>query len=482
MIFGKMKTESVSAKVPGIQEIPGTFNVQGKKDFLEFMGEAASDKAGDVPAEEYGKYEKYIATELLAKYENSKAYREGSSTRKTAVRVDQLSDIEDELEDDDKRKEFSGAVEKLKSLGVVDFSYDKDDAQAIDRIWLIIEDKSVRDAYRIAGLRPKIDIINEFTEKIEGTIKNMLPDSIYAAFLKDQAEQIRERKNFTRYFTDDIRQNFGILRFILFLDSNEENKKEQMERVLSTRLFGDSKFFEREIRAKVILILHTIKHEYEEGLAAKGSQSIVTVDEGEQLLAEKGIVRYPEIFEFAGCISVIFDDGRSADFSTQTYGACINASMAERVTSVTFRDVERVLFIENKSVYVWYLSKQRKDNELVLYHGHFVSPAKGMWFKCIADEAERSGVRVGFWGDIDFSGFRKFVRLKRNSCPSLEPYEMGVKTLQVFSKFVVPLDNEKEKEHLKNVLTDDDYYSFRHVINYMLENKVRLEQENIPAE
>ena len=276
-----MKTESVSAKVPGIQEIPGTFNVQGKKDFLEFMGEAASDKAGDVPAEEYGKYEKYIATELLAKYENSKAYREGSSTRKTAVRVDQLSDIEDELEDDDKRKEFSGAVEKLKSLGVVDFSYDKDDAQAIDRIWLIIEDKSVRDAYRIAGLRPKIDIINEFTEKIEGTIKNMLPDSIYAAFLKDQAEQIRERKNFTRYFTDDIRQNFGILRFILFLDSNEENKKEQMERVLSTRLFGDSKFFEREIRAKVILILHTIKHEYEEGLAAKGSQSIVTVDEGE---------------------------------------------------------------------------------------------------------------------------------------------------------------------------------------------------------
>ena len=105
-----------------------------------------------------------------------------------------------------------------------------------------------------------------------------------------------------------------------------------------------------------------------------------------------------------------------------------------------------------------------------------------MWFKCIADEAERSGVRVGFWGDIDFSGFRKFVRLKRNSRPSLEPYEMGVKTLQVFSKFVVPLDNEKEKEHLKNVLTDDDYYSFRHVINYMLENKVRLEQENIPAE
>ena len=430
---------------------------------------------------EFGTYERYIADELLTKYENSKAYREGSSSRKIAVRVDQLIEIEDELENEDEKKKFAEEIAALKERGVVDYSCEKDDETAIDRIWLVIDDNAIKNAYKVAGRRPKIDIVNDFLRDIDKTVQSMLPGSNYAEFLKAEKKRVAEKKDFTRYFFEDSVKNAGLLRFLLFLDANEENKTEQMERVLSKRLFADSKYFERELRGKAISILQTIKKEYEEGGAQNGSTS-VSAEEGDRLLAEKGIVRYPEIFEFAGEVSVMFDDGHSADFSTLTYGACISALMAARVMSVTFRNVNRLLFIENKAVYMHYLMNQKKAGDLVLFHGGFVSPAKAGWFKCITGEAERNDIPAFFWGDIDFAGFRKFVTIKKEFCPRLKSYEMDSGTLRLYAKYTDPLEDESERKQLEALYRDKDYDTFYPVIRYMLENRVTLEQESIPVD
>ena len=213
----------------------------------EALEDAASKEEESI---ECGSYERYIAEELLTKYENSKAYREGSSSRKIAVRVDQLIEIEDELEDENEKKKFSEEMASLKERGVVDYSCDKDDEAAIDRIWLMIDEAAIKTAYKIAGRRPKIEIVNDFLRDIDKTVQAMLPGSNYAEFLKAEKKRVAEKKDFTRYFFDDSVKNAGLLRFLLFLDANEENMTEQMERVLSKRLFADSKYFERELRGK----------------------------------------------------------------------------------------------------------------------------------------------------------------------------------------------------------------------------------------
>ena len=452
-----------------------------QKDAFIEPEQPGGDSAPEEEAVEYGTYERYIAEELLMKYENSKAYREGSSSRKIAVRVDQLIEIEDDLENEDEKKKFTEEIASLKEMGIVDYSCDKDDDTAIDRIWLVIDEASIKKAYKVAGRRPKIEIVNDFLRDIDKTVQSMLPGSNYAEFLKAEKARVAEKKDFTRYFFEDSVKNAGLLRFLLFLDANEENKTEQMERVLSKRLFADSKYFERELRGKAISILQTIKKEYEEGGAQNVSVS-VSAEEGDRLLAEKGIVRYPEIFEFAGEVSVMFDDGHSADFSTLTYGACISALMAARVMSVTFRNVNRLLFIESKAVYMHYLMNQKKAGDLVLFHGGFVSPAKAGWFKCITGEAERNDIPTFFWGDIDFAGFRKFVRIKKEFCPGLKPYEMDSGTLRLYAKYTSPFDDESECRKLEALYRDKDYDTFYPVIRYMLENKVTLEQESIPVD
>lgn len=436
-----------------------------------------------IPEEEvddtvYGKYERYVASELLLRYERSKAYRDGTSSRKVAIRVDQLNDIEDDLDDPAEKNAFREDVGKLKDAGIVDYSYDSDDANEIDRIWLIIDEQSIKMAYRRAGRRPKKDKIKDLLRFIDTACAAMLPDSRYLKFLKDQKEQIEEKMDYTRYFSEDMKQNAGLLRFLLFLDSNEEEKSEQMERVLSARLFNDSRYFENEIRSQAIAILYQIKKDYEGGLMGRKNMALTT-DEGEQLLAEKGIVRFPELFEFCGNITVMFEDNKSADFSALTYGACINASMAERVVSVTFRGVKSLIFIESKAVYEAYILGKRKTKELVIYHGDFVSPAKRNWFACIAKEAVRNELPVSFRGNIDAGGFRAFVMLKK-FCPDIEPIEMGVKTLQMYSQYTSELEEGRETERLKVLMEDDTYIPFRAVMLYMLEKKVYLEQDNIP--
>ena len=74
-----------------------------QKDAFIEPEQPGGDSAPEEEAVEYGTYERYIAEELLMKYENSKAYREGSSSRKIAVRVDQLIEIEDDLENEDEK-------------------------------------------------------------------------------------------------------------------------------------------------------------------------------------------------------------------------------------------------------------------------------------------------------------------------------------------------------------------------------------------
>ncbi|MBR4207430.1 MAG: hypothetical protein IKQ88_02425 [Lachnospiraceae bacterium] len=487
VVLTAKKIEELSAMDASPEDIETELSGENKKTEDEELFKAVpdlevEDEKEEEGADDYGDYERYVASELLVRYEHSKAYREGSSSRKVAVRADQLQEIEDELEEEEKKACFVSDVKKLKERGIADFSYDRDDENEIDRIWLIIDDDAIRKAYKAAGRRPKIDKITDFLKLINQAVAAMMPDSLYIKFLKDQRDLIEEKKDFTRYFSEDMKANAATLRFLLFLDSNEENKSEQMERVLSARLFKDSRYFEDKLRSKIISILYTIKKEYEEGGAEKKGGIALTAEEGDQLLAEKGIVRFPEIFEFTGEISVVLDEGRTADFSSFVYGACMNASMAERVDSVTFRNVKKIIFIQNKAVYAGYVAHRRKSDELVLYHGGFVSPAKNNWFAAIAEECARDGsIEVSFRGDIDAGGFRSFMKLKA-LFPTLIPSDMGVRALQANEKYVTELEEGRETDHIRELSDDPEYAVFASVMQYMLEKKIRLEQDDIPAE
>ena len=121
----------------------------------------------------------------------------------------------------------------------------------------------------------------------------------------------------------------------------------------------------------------------------------------------------------------------------------------------------------------------REEAELVLYHGGCFSPVKGRWMKKIREAADRSGREIVFhhWSDIDAGGFRIFLRLRREIFPGIMPVHMDVETLQQNTDRCIPIEDERYIGLLRMIRENPEYGVFSEVLDYMLEQRVRLEQE-----
>jgi hypothetical protein len=122
------------------------------------------------------------------------------------------------------------------------------------------------------------------------------------------------------------------------------------------------------------------------------------------------------------------------------------------------------------------LLKKRAENELVIFHGGFYSPVKGMFFQKIYEIGKRDGVSFYHWGDIDVGGFRMFNRLKTNIIPGLQSYLMDKPAFLSKKQYWLPFD-EKYGSILEGMLEKDEFAEFWEVIGAMLTFKSKLEQE-----
>ena len=239
---------------------------------------------------------------------------------------------------------------------------------------------------------------------------------------------------------------------------------------MSVKLYGDSKYFEKRVRGKVLSILRDIK-----------KQNNDEVDNDEELLSEKGIVKWPEIIEFTGAINVTLLDESRIEYSGHHFGAYINSKTIKAIKAIELEKVKKVVFIENKANYVWYVENRKTVDEVVIYHGGCYSPIKGKWFQKIYEAGEKSIQTINYyhWSDIDIGGFRIFTRLKNAIIPRLLPYQMDVSTLLEYSEHALTIEDKAYKRSLENMLKDVMYQEFWPVIQEMLCYSIRLEQENL---
>ena len=440
-------------------------------------------------------YEAEILGALLNKFEKSKAFETGTFTRKITVKPAENASLSKRLDDPDEKHLFLSVLSELKKNGLADFSWEKyEEGNLVKQIWLIPEERAV------AGCRERLGRADP--RLLAGKLEEMLLDSIaglrrdgygetgssaLSDYLERTADALRETKRIRAPFSADMQLNEDLLKALLFM---EKNRGEQLERVMSTALYGDSKRFEKAVRQKAVQVLRTLKKEEagEEDDFSKAGEGGLPLSEGELLLQEKGIVRWPEVMEFCGKIRVYLAEspGAVADYSAERYGAYINSETVRRAASVgpaVPGAVRRVLWIENKANYVWYIANERKDDELVLYHGGFYSPVKGLWFRKVREgvlasvEGSASVPEFLHWSDIDLGGFRIFHRLKKELVPELKPFRMDLETLEKYRAETMRIENSSYLDALRDLLEDPEYAPFREVIALMLRERIRLEQE-----
>lgn len=413
-------------------------------------------------------YEKWILEKLINKYEKSKAFTSGEFNKRIMLDVTREKDLHRQLEKIDEKNRFLDVLYTMEKAGMLQYSWIKyEEGNLVEKIWLVTEAGSIETCYKILKRISPKEQAKKLTNLIQKYGQELEKETEVYRFMDEMQKELEEKQKLPRFFTEDFKLNEDVLKCLCFMEKNQD---EQMERVLSMKLYGDSKYFEKTIKSKVLSILRWIKKQDKEENR-----------EDEELLCEKGISRWPEVMEFTGNLKVVLEDDTRIDYSTQKYGAYINSDTVKCVKKVILKCVEKIVFVENKANYIWYLSHRKTENELVLFHGGCYSPVKGLWFKKIylSSKKQEHNIKYFHWSDIDVGGFRIFVRLRKNIVPELEPYQMDCKTLEDFRKNAIKIEESSYRKILEEMEKDSEYAIFNPVISRMLELDIRLEQESV---
>lgn len=404
-----------------------------------------------------------ILNKLLEKYEKSKSYLKDTN-RRILIKIEDIKEYN--IENYNIKTIWHDTVGELKKENLIDFSWVKfNENNLLDKIWL--NKDNINKAYEKAGrINPKQAYI-----VVQEQLKNIeFKQEWLNIFSSDVLTYMQNRQKENNLLP--MKESEKILKALKEIDNMQEQQKipQVLKRVFSSKCFNDSKYFERNIEKYIIRIL---KKYY------LSKEALISSINDDEILAQIGIIKYPEVIEFCGNINCKIL-GKKVNYCNETLGSYINSNAISKIENIELLGVEKIIWIENKANYIDYISN-KEENELVIYHGGFYSPIKGEFFKkvysAISYINNQKKIEYYHWSDIDIGGFMIFTRLKK-IIKELQPIKMDKNTFlenkQNWNYF-----DENYKVQLKNLRTDDNYKIFFDVIDEMIRFNAKLEQEAI---
>ncbi|MCH4891153.1 DUF2399 domain-containing protein [Acidaminobacter sp. JC074] len=383
--------------------------------------------------------EKELILKLIAKYEKSKAFS-GPSNRAITIKASEIKGYNDSY---DKKHQIHEAVYNLQAKHFISVQWQKYEKNNIlEKLILNIDClDEIYKMYKYESKHTRLDQASDDLLVLEACKWQ------YKDILISDIKECLNTGRFHRLWPDDKMIRNDMIIFIKSLDEIDEIT----ERMYSLKYYSDSKYFEKHVRSKAVSIL-------------KAYSDLQVEDE--ELLESIGIVKNPTELFIKGPLRMKLD--HEIDLSVFKYGTSINRETIKHIEWMKV-DAKKLMTIENKAVYYEYI-KTSDDDELVIYLGGFFGKSTRQFLKLL----DVDKVDAYHFGDIDLGGFRiydylsKFIKVK--------PYKMDVESLM--SKLDYTLDFSKSYEkQLRSYKASNFNTCFSDVIDYMLENHVRLEQE-----
>lgn len=401
-----------------------------------------------------------ILNRLLDKYENSKHLSEpGTSTRRVMLRIEKKELPEYLYEDAAIRDSYNEAALELEKQHLVQLKWVKGCPvlsavilcldriipcyAAAERVHPRVRAKQVSDAVRIALAGVAVPWIMAWKEDVCKSADEQM--KVPAFCKKDDA---------------NLRDLLGALRGYAALSGSITM------RAFSSRCFSDTKYFERNVRDLFL----TIARKYDTELALACDEN--KLGEREQL-AFLGIYARPELYELAGNCTIQTSQG-SICIGAAPYGLALPSTLVDFIMEIDLTAIRSITFIENKTNYDAYVMSEKQPEELVVYHGGFLSPKKKRLIASIAHAASET-TKIRFWADIDTGGFRMFRHLQE-LIPSLTPMRMSGEFVDSFHEYGLA----RSEEYLSSLRIDMEngkYPLFQDAIEQILDYGVTIEQE-----
>ena len=403
-----------------------------------------------------------ILSRLLDKYESSKhLLQPGVSPRRVMLRIDRKELPEYKYDEGSAiRDAYNIAAISLEKDGLVSVEWARPGRMSVIALSL----PSLDDAYRRCGRQHPRNKANAVIALLERALPEPSCD-----WISRWKQEVCETAGRTYKIPSICKDGLSPLEKLVaaFRVYDSLNGAPISMRAFSIACFQDSKIFEYECRDEFL----KIAEKYDAELSETCLQQDLSQREK---LAFLGIYARPELFELSGNCKIKTTDGMIDLAATGKFGIGLPSTMTDNILAFDLTGINRITLIENKTNYDEYLLSEKAADELVLYHGGFLSPQKKKLYETLS-RSVYDGTAVVFWADIDWGGFRMFEKLQA-TFPRLTPMRMCADYVVKYHSLGKPRGADYLAQ-LQVCRNDNKYPLFLEVIDQILKYGVTIEQE-----
>ncbi len=383
--------------------------------------------------------EKRILNALINKYESSKTFvRKSKVNQSFKIKILKLFPEYEEEDNYDTANIINDAIEFLCARGLI--TKNTKNQYDVDYVVLNTEPEALEMSYKYLNRKKKNDINKEIKELLENYNNE---NEILSSYVSDQLYRIENNKK-VKYFNGDLDRLSSILYCISEMHKLES---ETFEREFSVRLFNDSKYL-NSIKSSVIGILNDYGHFYSK----------------DSILSSFNLIKIPSYINIKGD-AVIYLNGQTIDLSLLDGDIALSSSLIPSVDKVKLL-CDNVITVENLTTY----HRFNKKDFLIIYLGGFHNSVREKFIKNMYENNKLANFY--HFGDIDVGGFKILENLRKGTEVNFKPYKMDLITLKKHEKYAKPLSSS-DRISLDKI----NSHEFKDVVDYMLLNNIKLEQE-----
>lgn len=402
----------------------------------------------------YSKIQKKILELLLNKYESSKTYDgQNEVTQSFSIIPEKVfPDYNNDFTDIDKIKDFENNITLLQKKNLVFITKKQD---RILKISAISTSENWNKIRSILGVKDKNTRLKEEISFYSIFYNDSSVHRLIKEFCKTQIERLKAGKN-AEYLQSEAKYIIALLSFIL------HNKNEILERELSISVLANSKSWESKYKTKILHILK--KSGYFDSLIENCADE---KEVNKVILEECNIFANPSYVYFKGNGTIHFENGNVTKTCSEIPFAISSASI-EKIDFFEIAD-SKIMTVENLTSF----NRVKESETFFIFLSGYHNSVKQKFLEKIYQQ--NSNKEYYHFGDLDPDGFFIFDNLQKKTHIDFKPYKMGIEELKKYSDFSKTL----EENDITKANSLIEKGQFTEIMNYMLKNNQKLEQEII---
>ena len=381
-------------------------------------------------------YKKYILTKLINRYEKSVLSKNGSDRNiKISLKFD-IKNMKDYCSEDSYKyiDEINKSVDELESINYITVGRK---GNRINKVFLNLDE--ISNIYEYCGIKSKKNVNDEYLSIIDKYSTNH-DTNIFKEYIVDR---LNNYKSISKYFENSL-ELMDIMKTLANLGNSASIRN------FSAKYLGDSKKLENlEVRFNNI-----IKDIFKSNLTFY------------EYLESYNIYKNPTCVYMRGRGVFLIND---TVIDLDLFGNELILS-SNQINNLKVLKVDSVVTVENLTTY----NDIDTNNNLVIYLGGYHNTIKSIILKKIYEYD--NSIKFIHIGDIDAGGFYILNHLIEDTGINFNTYKMDINTLKEYLPYCKSLTNN-DIDRLNNLKCIMPKYI--DIFNYMLDNNIKLEQENI---